>query len=40
LAWPAFVSLAEGKLYVSDSINQRVVVIRLDHAAEETCEVR
>jgi len=40
LAWPAFVSLAEGKLYVSDSINQRVVVIGLGHAAEETCEVR
>ena len=38
-AWPYFVAYADGRLYVSDSINQRVVVVRLDFAAEETCDI-
>jgi len=39
-AWPAFVSVSEGKVYVSDTNNRRVTVVKLEHAAEETCEVR
>jgi len=38
-AWPACVALAEGKVCVSDPTNQRIVVVRFDHAAEETVEV-
>jgi hypothetical protein len=39
-AWPAFVSVAKGKVYVSDPGACRVSVIRFDHAAEEFCEIR
>ncbi len=39
-AWPNFVSVAGGKLYVCDSSNRRVTVVRFDHAAEETCALR
>jgi DNA-binding beta-propeller fold protein YncE len=38
-ARPSFVSLAKDKLYVSDTVNQRVLVIRLDHAASAECAV-
>jgi DNA-binding beta-propeller fold protein YncE len=38
-AWPAFVSVADGKLYVSDSVNRRVVVVGFEHAAEASCPV-
>ena len=37
-AWPAYVSVAGGKLYVSDPSNRRVTVVRFDHAAAD--EVR
>ena len=38
-AWPAFVSAAGGKLYVSDSVNRRVVVVRFEPSAAEECEL-
>jgi hypothetical protein len=37
-AWPAFVDAADGKVYVSDTGNARVAVVRFDYAAEETLE--
>jgi hypothetical protein len=39
-AWPAFVSVAGGKLFVSDSVNRRVTVVRFEPAATETCEIK
>jgi hypothetical protein len=39
-AWPTFAAFADGRIYVSDAINQRVTVVRLDHAAEETCDLK
>ncbi|MEK7755204.1 MAG: hypothetical protein AAB654_24985, partial [Acidobacteriota bacterium] len=39
-AWPAFVSVARGKVYVSDTVNRRIVVVKFDHAAEEICDVK
>jgi len=38
-AWPAFVSAADGKVYVSDPMNQRVTVVGFQHAAEASCVV-
>ncbi|KPJ69242.1 MAG: hypothetical protein AMS14_11675 [Planctomycetes bacterium DG_20] len=38
-AWPAFSSWADGNLYVSDSVNRRVVVVRFEHAAAVECTV-
>jgi hypothetical protein len=42
LAWPAECDYAEadGKLYVLDSVNRRVLVVRFDAAAAETCDLR
>ncbi len=37
--WPAFISFADGKLFVSDCMNGRVVVVRLEHAAQAECAV-
>ncbi|HOX07676.1 MAG TPA: hypothetical protein PK280_14850 [Planctomycetota bacterium] len=39
-AWPAFVSVAGGKVYVGDPDSRRISVIRFEHAAEETFEVK
>ena len=41
-AWPTECDYAEadGKLYVSDSVNRRVVVVRFDAAAAEVCDLR
>lgn len=33
-AWPAFVDVADDKLYVADSVNARVSVAAFDYAAE------
>ncbi len=38
-AWPAFVSVADGKVYVSDSVNRRVVVVGLHWADERICSI-
>jgi sugar lactone lactonase YvrE len=40
LAWPNFVSVAGGKVYVCDSNNRRITVVRFDYGAEETCETK
>jgi hypothetical protein len=42
LAWPAECDYAEadGKLYVSDSVNRRVLVVCFDAAAAEICDVQ
>ena len=42
LAWPtvARYARADGRLYVTDSVNRRVLIIRLDAAATETCEIK
>jgi len=36
LVWPAFVSVGGGELFISDAVNQRVVVVKFDYAAQET----
>ena len=36
-AWPRSASVAEGKLYVTDTLNGRVVVIGFDHATAAQC---
>ncbi len=39
-AWPTFLSAADGRLYVSDFLNQRVSVIGFRHAAEAQRPIR
>jgi len=39
-AWPAFVGVDESRLYVSDSVNRRVTVLKLTAAAEASCAVK
>ena len=39
-AWPAFVSISGGRLFVGDCTNRRITVVKFAHAAEEVCEVR
>ncbi|HOX05499.1 MAG TPA: hypothetical protein PK280_03775 [Planctomycetota bacterium] len=41
-AWPAECDYAEadGKLYISDSVNRRITVVRFDAAATESCDLR
>lgn len=38
-AWPAFVAVAGGKLFVCDSTNQRITIVRFDHAAEQVVDI-
>jgi hypothetical protein len=38
-AWPTVCDYAKGKLYVSDSVNRRVVVVRFEYAATAECRV-
>ncbi len=40
LAWPAYVAVSDKYAYVSDSINLRIVKVRLDYAADETVEIK
>jgi hypothetical protein len=40
LAWPVYVAVSDTHAYVADSVNRRVVRVKLGAAAEETCEVR
>jgi len=40
LAWPLTVAVSDTHVYVADTINRRVVKVRLGAAAEETCEVK
>jgi hypothetical protein len=38
-AWPAFVSAAGDYIYVSDSVNRRVAVIRIRYSATAHCDI-
>ena len=40
LAWPLTVALSETHAYVADTLNRRVVKVRLAYAAEEVCPVK
>jgi len=40
LAWPCYVAVSDTHAYVADTVNRRVVKVRLDWAAQETCEVK
>jgi hypothetical protein len=39
-AWPALVSISGARVFVVDRNNRRVTVVKFDHAAEETCEIK
>jgi sugar lactone lactonase YvrE len=39
-AWPMYAAVSDEAVYVSDMINRRIVRVRLDCAAEESCPVR
>jgi outer membrane protein assembly factor BamB len=39
LAWPTYVAVSDRWAYVADTVNRRVVRVRLKYAAEETCAV-
>ncbi len=38
-AWPAFLDEADGRLYVSDSVNRRVTVVDFEWSAEKTVTI-
>ena len=38
-AWPAFVSAAGDYVYVSDPVNRRVAVVKLDYSSTEEAAV-
>ena len=38
-AWPAFVSASDDHIYVSDSVNRRVAVIRIEYSATAHCDI-
>jgi len=40
LAWPAYVAVSDKYAYVSDSINLRIVRVKLDYEAEATVDVK
>src|SRR5207302_11362390 len=40
LAWPVYVAASDRWAYVADTVNRRVVRVRLRGEAEETCAVR
>jgi DNA-binding beta-propeller fold protein YncE len=37
LAWPVYVAASDTHVYVSDTVNRRVVSVRINYAAEATC---
>ncbi len=39
LAWPTYVAVSDRWAYVADTVNRRVVRVKLAYAAEETCPV-
>ena len=39
-AWPAFVDAQGDQLFVSDSVNRRVTVVRFHYAASAECEIK
>jgi hypothetical protein len=40
LFWPYMIEADDGAVYIGDRLNRRVVEVKLEHAAEETCEVK
>ncbi|MCG3181876.1 MAG: hypothetical protein BIFFINMI_04311 [Phycisphaerae bacterium] len=40
LAWPAYVSVRGGKLFISDALNRRITVVKFEPSAEATCTAR
>jgi outer membrane protein assembly factor BamB len=39
LAWPTYVAVSDRAAYVADTVNRRVVRVKLDYGADEACEV-
>jgi hypothetical protein len=39
LAWPTYVAVSDGHAYVNDTINLRVVRVRLAYSAEQICPI-
>jgi outer membrane protein assembly factor BamB len=37
LAWPSYVAVSDRYAYIADTVNRRVVRVKLTYAAEETC---
>jgi hypothetical protein len=37
LAWPTYVAVSDRFAYVADTVNRRVVRVKLTYAAEATC---
>lgn len=40
LAWPTYVGVTDRHAYIADTVNRRVVRVKLRYAAEAACEVR
>jgi hypothetical protein len=40
LAWPTYVAVSDNHAYVADTVNRRVVRVKLAYAAEQTCPIR
>ncbi|HOX05496.1 MAG TPA: SMP-30/gluconolactonase/LRE family protein [Planctomycetota bacterium] len=40
MLWPYMVEADDGMVYIGDRLSRRIVAVRLDHAAEETLELR
>ncbi|MCG3178960.1 MAG: hypothetical protein BIFFINMI_01290 [Phycisphaerae bacterium] len=40
MAWPTYVAVDDGHAYVNDTINMRVTRVKLDYAADVTCDVK
>ena len=39
LAWPTYVAVSDRYAYVADTVNRRVVRVKVGYAADETCAV-
>ena len=39
LAWPTYVAVSDRYAYVADTVNRRVVRVKLGYAVEETCSL-
>ena len=39
LAWPCYAAVSDNYAYVADTVNRRVVRVKLAHAAEESCPI-
>jgi hypothetical protein len=39
LAWPTYVAVSDGHAYVADTVNRRVVRVKLGYQADATCAI-